>query len=102
MVLASPSCLALLHPGGFFEYFVQTSFILGLCLSIMAHDAGEVSSSGSISPVEDGPEKLGPVSHVEQVKSNERVPGHPNYYEKDGLRTYGDEEDHDHEPPVSS
>ena len=23
------------------------------------------------------------------------------YYEKDGLRTYGDDADHDHEPPVS-
>ena len=36
------------------------------------------------------------------VHTNERVPGHPNYYEKDGLRTYGDDEDHDHEPPVSA
>ncbi len=39
-------------------------------------------------------------SQVETVKTNERVPGHPAYYEKDGLRTYGDDEDHDHEPPV--
>lgn len=39
--------------------------------------------------------------HVEQIHTNERVPGHPGYYEKDGLRTYGDDEDHDHEPPVS-
>ena len=37
---------------------------------------------------------------VGTVRTNERVPGHPNYYEKDGLRTYGDNEDHDHEPPV--
>lgn len=42
-----------------------------------------------------------PSHHIEQVHTNERVPGHPGYYEKDGLRTYGDDEDHDHEPPVS-
>jgi hypothetical protein len=39
-------------------------------------------------------------AHVEQIHTNERVPGHPGYYEKDGLRTYGDDEDHDHERPV--
>lgn len=39
--------------------------------------------------------------HVEQVHTNELVPGHPNYYEKDGLRTYGDDEDHEHEPKLS-
>lgn len=43
-------------------------------------------------------------THVENelhdAKTNERVPGHPGYYEKGGLRTYGDDEDHDHEPPV--
>lgn len=43
-------------------------------------------------------EKGGP--QIETVHTNERVPGHPNYYEKNGLRTYGDDEDHDHEPPV--
>jgi hypothetical protein len=42
-----------------------------------------------------------PGAHVEQVHTNERVPGHPGYYEKDGLRTYGDDENHDVEPPVS-
>lgn len=36
---------------------------------------------------------------VEAVHTNERIPGH-NYYEKNGLRTYGDNEDHDHEPAV--
>jgi hypothetical protein len=41
------------------------------------------------------------VHHVETVHTNERVPGHANYYEKNGLRTYGDDEDHDHEPPMS-
>lgn len=39
-------------------------------------------------------------TQIENVKTFERVPGHPGYYEKDGLRTYGDNEDHDHEPPV--
>lgn len=40
---------------------------------------------------------------VENVHTNERVPGHPNYYEKDGLRTYEANEalDHDHEPPMT-
>ena len=37
---------------------------------------------------------------VETIHTNERVPGNPGYYEKDGLRTYGDDFDHDHEPPV--
>ena len=39
-------------------------------------------------------------TQIENVHTNERVPGHLGYYEKGGLRTYGDEEDHDHEPPV--
>ena len=37
---------------------------------------------------------------IANVNTNERVPGHLSYYEKGGLRTYGDEEDHEHEPPV--
>lgn len=39
-------------------------------------------------------------AEIEAIHTSERVPGHPGYYEKDGLRTYGDDEDHDHEPPV--
>ena len=39
--------------------------------------------------------------HLEHIATHDRVPGHENYYEKDGLRTYGDGEDHDHEPPLS-
>jgi hypothetical protein len=39
-------------------------------------------------------------AHLDPIKTRERVPGHDNYYEKNGLRTYGDDEDHDHEPPV--
>ena len=53
-----------------------------------------MASSSEASPT-------GEKSHaLEAVRTNERVPGHRNYYEKDGLRTYGDDEDHDHEPPV--
>jgi hypothetical protein len=44
-----------------------------------------------------GPEDP-PAAH--RISTAERVPGHENYYEKDGLRTYGDDEDHEHEPPV--
>ena len=57
-----------------------------------------MGSSSDISTDANG-EKFGGVQ-IENVKTNERVPGHPTYYEKGGLRTYGDEEDHDHEPPV--
>lgn len=32
------------------------------------------------------------VEHVERVATKERVPGHTNYYEKNGVRTYGDGE----------
>lgn len=59
------------------------------------HTPSEDSSSGS--PVD--LEKRDPIAHIEQVHTNERV-DNPNYYEKDGLRTYGDDEDHEHEPPV--
>lgn len=58
------------------------------------------SSSEANSPVTEKDEKKFE-AQVEQVHTNEKVPGHPEYYEKDGLRTYGDDEDHDHEPPVS-
>lgn len=44
-------------------------------------------------------EKSGVGTTMEAVLTNERIPGH-DYYEKNGLRTYGDDEDHDHEPPV--
>jgi hypothetical protein len=39
--------------------------------------------------------------HLEDIKTVSRVPANSHYYEKDGLRTYGDNEDHEHEPPVS-
>ena len=43
----------------------------------------------------------GTEARIEAVRTKERIPGQPHYYEKDGLRTYGDNEDHDHEPRVS-
>ncbi|KAL1636077.1 hypothetical protein SLS56_001429 [Neofusicoccum ribis] len=39
---------------------------------------------------------------VEPIRTISKVPGNPNYYEKNGLRTYGDGEDHDHEPPMTA
>ncbi|RDW82321.1 hypothetical protein BP6252_03433 [Coleophoma cylindrospora] len=39
--------------------------------------------------------------HVERIATHDRVPGHTDYYEKDGLRTQGDEDDHDVEPPLT-
>ena len=57
----------------------------------VAHDTSSRSSDNI------DPEKA---THVEQIHTNERVPGHDNYYEKDGLRTEGDGMDHEHEAPV--
>lgn len=37
---------------------------------------------------------------VKRTHTNEQMPGHATYYEKDGVRTYGDGENHDHEPPM--
>ncbi|KAH8597749.1 MFS multidrug transporter-like protein [Bisporella sp. PMI_857] len=39
--------------------------------------------------------------NLDNIRTISRVPGNKNYYEKDGLRTYGDDEDHDHEPPLT-
>ncbi len=64
------------------------------------HDT--VTGSPESSPQEPVNEKEGPLgAHIEAIHTNEKVPGNPGYYEKDGLRTYGDDEDHDHEPKVS-
>lgn len=38
---------------------------------------------------------------LDLVTTESRVPTNSHYYEKNGLRTYGDDEDHDHEPPMS-
>lgn len=47
-------------------------------------------------------EKTPESDHVERVETNDRVPIHDNKYGDDKFRTYGDGEDHDHEPPVCS
>jgi hypothetical protein len=39
--------------------------------------------------------------HLEAIRTVSRIPGNDHYYEKDGLRTYGDNEDHEHEPAAS-
>ena len=59
-----------------------------------------MSSSGSpiSTPIES---KAGAMDHVEHVHTNERVPGHENYYEKNGLRTQGDGVDHEAEPKMT-
>lgn len=62
-------------------------------------DAGDSPTASTPTEVINEKEPIG--AHVETIHTNERVPGNTHYYEKDGLRTYGDEEDHDHEPPVS-
>ncbi|CZR51778.1 probable trichothecene efflux pump [Phialocephala subalpina] len=41
------------------------------------------------------------VQHLDTIRTVSRVPGNSHYYEKNGLRTYGDDEDHDHEPPMT-
>lgn len=54
------------------------------------------SPSGSIGAVDEKHQ----AEHVDKIATHDRVPGHENYYEKNGLRTYGDGEDHDTEPKV--
>ena len=53
------------------------------------------SEKVSESPREEG------TAPAHRIETAERVPGNTHYYEKDGLRTYGDGEDHEQEPPVS-
>ncbi|ORY18867.1 hypothetical protein BCR34DRAFT_296612 [Clohesyomyces aquaticus] len=38
---------------------------------------------------------------MEHIPTHDKVPGHDNYYEENGLRTAGDGQDHEHEGPVS-
>lgn len=46
-------------------------------------------------------EKKDKYDGAHRIATKEQIPGHPNYYERDGLRTYGDDEDHDHEPKMT-
>lgn len=65
------------------------------------HKAGETPASNNSGTPSLEKEHTAPGdSQVEVVRTISRVPGNPNYHEKDGLRTYGDDEDHDHEPSV--
>jgi hypothetical protein len=54
----------------------------------------------AIIPVET--EYLEATEHLGAIRTNSRVPGNPNYYEKEGLRTTGDGVDHSHYNTVSS
>ena len=66
--------------------------------NMTTQDAATDSPDNSSTPMTG--EKDGVGAQVEPIHTNEKVPGNPGYYEKDGLRTYGDDADHDHEPPV--
>lgn len=57
------------------------------------------SDPSSLESTNKGPVTQEP-QHLENIRTVSRVPGNDHYYEKNGLRTYGDGEDHDHEPPV--
>ncbi|KAK6607893.1 fungal trichothecene efflux pump [Botrytis cinerea] len=57
-------------------------------------------SKSSITPPSDSFDAT-EAEKVEHITTHDKVPGHINYYEKNGLRTYGDDEDHDHEPEMS-
>ena len=61
-----------------------------------------VSSDESPTPPEGaaGSEKAVESQEIETIHTNERVAGHHGYYEKNGLRTYGDGLDHEAEPRV--
>ena len=39
-------------------------------------------------------------SLVETAHSDDRVDAYGDHHKKNGLRTYSDDEDHEHEPPV--
>lgn len=63
-----------------------------------SHHTATASGTPSLEKDLEGPRN--DAEHLEIIRTVSRVPGNPRYYEKDGLRTYGDDEDHDHEPPV--
>lgn len=63
-------------------------------------EANHLSNNNSGTPSLEKEENAPGDAQIEGIRTVSRVPGNPHYYEKDGLRTYGDDEDHDHEPPV--
>ncbi|KAH8684839.1 MFS multidrug transporter-like protein [Tricladium varicosporioides] len=66
------------------------------------HVAGS-RGSRSFTPPSVGKEtsRVTHLENLEVIRTISQVPGNSHYYEKDGLRTYGDDEDHDHEPPMT-
>lgn len=64
-----------------------------------SHEATRTNESSSSLDREANQEKSG--NGVEPIRTISRVPGNPNYYEKDGLRTYGDGQDHDEHLPMT-
>lgn len=64
----------------------------------LPHEPSEASAS-PLNDKDDTPQEE--TSHIENIRTISRVPGNDHYHEKNGLRTYGDDEDHNHEPPVS-
>lgn len=54
----------------------------------------------TVTPVET--EHLEATEHLGAIHTISRVPGNPNYYEKEGLRTAGDGVDHNRYNPVRS
>jgi hypothetical protein len=67
------------------------------------HNAAAVSDNSMPNSIDKETGVVSPqAQHLETIRTVSRVPGNPHYYEKDGLRTYGDDEDHDHEPPASA
>ncbi|KAF2203863.1 MFS general substrate transporter [Delitschia confertaspora ATCC 74209] len=67
------------------------------------HSANSSSDAGTgHTPVEAYTEKPPLGTKIEHIPTHDRVPGHTNYYERDGLRTVGgDDLDHEHEPPMT-
>lgn len=65
------------------------------------HNAAAASDNSMSNSLEKGTDAGdAQVQQLETIRTVSRVPGNNHYYEKNGLRTYGDDEDHDHEPPV--
>ena len=65
-------------------------------------DSASSASEHDGSTEKDLKQKPGEGLPVEPIRTISRVPGNPNYYEKGGLRTYGDGEEHDVDPKVST
>ncbi len=76
--------------------------MLILVLSLTLRFPAIVIESQHKSRLQDNPRMASSEASPVGVKVNdlETLQKESDYYEKGGLRTYGDGEDHDHEPPV--